>query len=135
MFQASSRSTAPSPTMASYRADELRWFREHVESTPRVSEAPFRIVLMHQPGWGWSTEGPEPWIETANRAGVDLVIAGHRHRFSHAPPGPDIPHSYHLVVVGQGQVARVNATTQTLQVVVAGLDGSVAHTVEIPRQQ
>jgi hypothetical protein len=66
---------------------------------------------------------------------VDLVIAGHRHRFSHAAPGPGIPHSYHQVVVGQGQIARVDATTEILHLVVTELDGTVAHTLEIPRQR
>ena len=118
-----------------YRADELDWFREHVETADRVSEAPFRVILMHNPGWGWLTDGSAAWVETANAAGVDLVIAGHRHRFSYTPPGPDVEHSYHLLVVGKEQVARVEVTAAELEVVVTGLDGSVAHTLVIPRQR
>jgi len=121
--------------MAPYRATELAWFREHVETTARVSEAPFRVILMHQPNWGWLPDGPDAWVETANTAGVDLVIAGHRHRFSYTPPGPDVRHSYHLLVVGQGQVARVDATVDELEVVVTGLDGAVVHTLVIPRRR
>ena len=118
-----------------YRAEELAWFREHVETTARVSEAPFRVILMHNPRWGWLTDGPDAWVETANAAGVDLVIAGHRHRFSYTPPGPDVDHSYHLLVVGKEQIARVDATATELEVVVTGLDGSVVHTLSIPRRR
>jgi predicted phosphodiesterase len=118
-----------------YRAEELAWFREHVETTARVSEAPFRVILMHNPRWGWLTDGPDAWVETANAAGVDLVIAGHRHRFSYTPPGPDVEHSYHLLVVGKEQVARVEVTAAELEVVVTGLDGSVVHTLSIPRRR
>ena len=118
---------------APYRAKELEWFREHVATTDRVSEAPFRIIVMHQPRWGWLPDGPDAWIQTANDARVDLVIAGHRHRFSYTPPTPDV-HAYHLVVVGQDQVARVNATSTELRVVVTGTDGSVVHTMVIPRR-
>ena len=118
-----------------YRADELDWFREHVETTARVSEAPFRVILMHNPRWGWLTDGPDAWVETANAAGVDLVIAGHMHRFSYTPPGPDVDHSYHLLVVGKEQIARVDATATELEVVVTGLDGSVVHTLSIPRRR
>jgi len=117
-----------------YRAEELVWFREHVMTTPRVSEAPFRVILMHSPRWGWLADGPDAWIETANAAGVDLVISGHRHRFSYTPPGPDVEHSYHLLVVGQEQIARVEATTAELKVVVTGVDGSLVHTLVIPRR-
>ncbi len=117
-----------------YRADELAWFREHVESTPRVSEAPFRIILMHQPEWGWLADGSDAWVEVANAAGVDLVIAGHRHRFSFTPPGPDVEHAYHLLVVDRDQVARVHATATELRVVVTGTDGSVVLSAVIPRR-
>jgi predicted phosphodiesterase len=119
---------------APYRTEELEWFREHVATTDRVSAAPFRVIVMHQPQWGWLTNGPDAWIQTANDAGVDLVIAGHRHRFSYTPPTPDVEHAYHLLVVGQDQVARVDATSSELTVVVTGTDGIVVHTVVIQRR-
>lgn len=78
-----------------YRARELAWFKEHVRTDEGVAEAPFRIILMHAPGWGWLAEGPDEWMETANQAGVGLVISGHEHRFSYTPPGPGVPHAYH----------------------------------------
>jgi predicted phosphodiesterase len=117
-----------------YRAAELAWFQDHVRTTPRVTEAPFRVILMHQPDWGWLADGPAAWIETTNAAGVDLVIAGHRHRFSYTPPGPEVEHAYHLLVLGQDQVARVSANTTELAVVVTDLDGNVVETVVIPRR-
>lgn len=117
-----------------YRAAELEWFRRHVNTTPRVVESPFRVIVMHQPQWGWLAEGPDAWVQTANEARVDLVIAGHRHRFSYTPPTPDVEHDYHLLVVGQDQIARVDATSTELRVVVTGTDGTLVQTVEIPRR-
>ncbi len=115
-----------------YRAAEIEWLRAHVKSAPRVRSAPFRVVAMHQPRWGWLADGPQAWIDTANEAGVDLVIAGHNHRFSYTAPGPGVPHKYHLVVVGQDQVARVDATAASLTVTVTGTDSKVVQTVVIP---
>ena len=117
-----------------YRAAELTWLREHVRTTPRAADAPFRVIVMHQPQWGWLEDGPDAWIGAANDARVDLVIAGHRHRFSYTPPGPDVPHRYHLLVVGQDQVARVDVTSTELKVVVTGTDGKVVHTLSIPKR-
>ena len=118
-----------------YRADELAWFREHVANHARVAEAPFRIILMHDPEWGWLADGPAAWVETANGAGVDLVISGHDHRLSYTPPGPDVDHSYHLLVVGKEQIARVDATVTELRVVVTGLDRDVVRKLVIPRRR
>jgi predicted phosphodiesterase len=119
---------------APYRAAELAWLRDHVTSDPRVKSAPFRVIAMHQPRWGWLADGNEAWIQTANDAGVDLVIAGHTHKFSYTAPGPGVPHKYHLLVVGQDQVARVDATATELNVVVTSTDGKIVHTLTIPRR-
>jgi predicted phosphodiesterase len=115
-----------------YRAAELAWLREHLKTSPRVAAAPFRVAVMHQPNWGWLADGNDAWVSAANDAGLDLLIAGHRHRFSYAPPGPGVAHKYHLVVVGQDQVARVDATATELTVVVTGTDGAVVQTIKIP---
>ena len=117
-----------------YRTAELAWLREHLRTDPRVRTAPFRVIVMHQPQWGWLADGNAAWIEAANTGGVDLVIAGHNHKFSYTPPGPNVPHKYHLLVVGQDQVARVDATATELTVVVTGTDGKVVHSMKIPRR-
>jgi predicted phosphodiesterase len=118
-----------------YRDEEFRWFQAHVRSSPRVSEAPFRVIAMHQPRWGWLADGNARWIELANEAGVDLVIAGHRHRFAYAAPGEGGAHAYHLLTLGQDQVARVDATGTELTVVVTGTDGEEVHRLVIPRER
>ncbi len=117
-----------------YRAAELAWMREHLKTAPRVASAPFRVAVMHQPNWGWLEAGNADWVTAANDAGLDLLIAGHRHRFSYTPPGPNVPHKYHLLVVGQDQVARVDATTTELTVVVTGTDGKEVQRIRIPRK-
>lgn len=58
--------------------------------------------------------------------GVDLVIAGHRHRFSRMPPG-ERGNDFPILVVGQDQVARVDASAQELRVVVTARDGATVH--------
>jgi len=115
---------------SSYRAGELAWLREHVRTDPRVASAPFRVIAMHQPRWGWLANGNAEWIALAGDARVDLVIAGHNHKFSYTAPTD--AQKYHLLVVGQDQVARLDATATALTVVVTGTDGKVVHTVTIP---
>ncbi len=117
---------------AAYRAEELAWLRAHVRESPRAAAAPFRVVAVHQPKWGWLADGNAEWIALANAAKVDLMIAGHNHRFSYEPPNAD--HNYHLVVVGQDQVARVDATASELKVVVTGTDGVIVRTIVITKR-
>ena len=89
---------------------------------------------MHQPRWGWLPDGNEAWIQgRQRRQGRPGDRGSLPHRFSYTPPGAGVAHKYHLLVVGQDQVARVDATTATLKVVVTATDGKVVHSMEIPR--
>ena len=119
--------------MADSEAAEFAWLTDHVRTSARVATAPFRVIAMHQPQWGWLEGGNAPWIALANEAGVDLVIAGHTHRFSYETP--NAAHGYHLLVVGQDQLARVEATARELKVTVTGTDGSSVKTLVIPAKR
>lgn len=124
--------------MAEYRARELAWLREHMASSTRLREAPFRVAVMHQPHWGWLGGDLEraraEWTAAANEAGVDLVIAGHRHRFSLTPAGGQGGNDYPILVVGQGQVARVDANEREMRVTVVAADGSTVAEFTVERR-
>ncbi|MGH9338536.1 MAG: metallophosphoesterase [Acidobacteriota bacterium] len=105
-----------------YREEELNWLEKHVKESRQLDEASFRIVVMHDPFWGWVDGENDKWTELANRAQVDLVIAGHHHRFSRIQPG-ERGNEYPILVVGQDQVAKVEATRGELRVQITGKDG------------
>lgn len=124
-----------------YRNTELGWFKRHTTTNSRAKSAPFRIVVMHQPTWGWGWISPASdsaraaWMKAANTAGVDLVIAGHNHRFSFTPAGAQ-GNNYPVLVVGQDQIAKVQATAREIRVQLIGKDGSEvkAFTVQTRRK-
>lgn len=98
-----------------------------------VAAAPFRVVLMHQPDWGWLDGGNMAWTRVANDAKVDLAIAGHYHRFVHFNAG-EAGNNFPVLVVGQDQVAKVEATAYALHVTVTATDGMVVDSFEIKRR-
>jgi predicted phosphodiesterase len=108
-----------------YREKEFVWLRSHLETDPRAAEAPFRIVLMHQPHWGWTDDRGGEWTALANQSGIDLVIGGHYHRPRWIEPGTQ-GNDYPILVLGQDQVARIEATETEIRITVAGLDGTMA---------
>jgi acid phosphatase type 7 len=123
--------------MEEYRAQELAWLKQHVRTSARLKEAPFRVVVMHQPHWGWlsgdNQAAQAAWTAAANEAKVDLVIAGHRHRYSLTPAGGPAGNTYPILVVGQGQVAKVDASATAIQVTVLDRDGSTVNAFTVPR--
>lgn len=116
-----------------YREGELAWLRGQVSGNKHFASAPFRVVAMHQGDWGWLPDNGAAWTALANQAGVDLVIAGHDHAFSYQPP--DKVHAYHRLVLGQDQLARVDATERTLTVKVLTDKGAPVHTLTIPSRR
>lgn len=118
--------------MRDYKRRQREWFA-HALQAKRVSTAPFTVILGHQPHWGWSDGHRDAWTKLANAAHVDLFIAGHDHRFGFIPAGQrgnDFP----ILIVGQDQVARVQADDQRIQVTVTGRDGQVVKTFEVKRR-
>ncbi|MEX2282939.1 MAG: metallophosphoesterase [Gemmatimonadota bacterium] len=124
--------------MKEYRASELAWLREHTRTSARLKQAPFRIVVMHQPSWGWldddTTTARAEWSAAANQAGIDLVIAGHRHRYSLTAAGGPAGNTYPILVVGQGQHATVDASETEVRVTVFGNDGNVVGGLTVTRR-
>jgi len=116
-----------------YREQEFRWLEHHIESSSRLKEAPFRVVLLHNPSFGWVPD-TEKWTTLADRAGVDLVIAGHRHRYSLTPPGESNSRFY-TVVVGQDQVGFLEADESRLQFTVTDGSEEPVDTLIIPRRR
>jgi len=117
----------------SYREEEFAWLETHAATSKRLAKAPFRIIVMHGPFWGWVNDQKDKWTELANRAGVDLVIAGHHHRLSRVNPG-EKGNDYTILVVGQDQVATVEATTTALSVAVTDKDGTEADSFVLTRK-
>jgi acid phosphatase type 7 len=115
-----------------YRQEELDWFRNHLETDARAKQAPFRVVVMHQPDWGWLDQKNNEWTEPANQGNVDLVIAGHFHHFVHFEVGV-AGTKFPVLAIAPDQSAHVEATRDLLKVTVVNVNGKIDDTFTIPR--
>ena len=118
---------------APYRAEELAWFRDHFVTDKRAQSAPFRVVVMHQPDWGWLDQKNNEWTEVANQGKVDLVIAGHFHHFVHFAKGV-AGNEFPVLSIAPDETAHVEATADELRVTVIKTDGSIVDKFTLPRR-
>ena len=109
--------------MERYRDLQTQWLAEIVESSA-IKTAKFKIAICHiplfHPEWrnpqlpagdgpingkcaAWSRPCATRWRPLLEKAGVNLVVAGHRHRFSYTTPDADCPWTQ---IVGGGCPTR-----------------------------
>jgi predicted phosphodiesterase len=119
--------------MMPYRHREYNWLAEHIKNDKSMELAPFRIIVMHQPGWGWLNGEDQRWTDLANAGNIDLIVAGHLHHLVYIKPGTHGNH-FPILVVGQDQIARVDATRQSLSVTVEDRSGKILESLSIPRR-
>lgn len=115
-----------------YRREGLVRFGQALAAS-RTRTAPFTVILGHQPDWGWTGGDSAKWTKLANAAHVDLFIAGHEHVFKFIKPG-ERGNDFPILVVGQDQVAWVDADARTLRVRVTGSDGKLVDAFAIARK-
>lgn len=113
--------------LASYREEEYEWLANHFATDIRASEAAFRIVLLHQPDWGWTGDRGEEWTALANVGRVDLAIGGHYHRTRFFEPG-EHGNAFPVLVLGQDHVALVEATEAELNIALIDKEGKTVDT-------
>jgi len=113
-----------------YREEEFAWLEHHFKSDKRAAQAPFRVVLLHQPSWGWTRDRNDRWTALANKGEGDLVLGGHIHRLMTVQPGTQ-GNDFTALALGQDQIARVEATRSELRLTVTGRDGTILESIAI----
>lgn len=125
-----------------YRKAQGDWLAE-VLARPEIASAPHLVVFCHIPLWGlpdhnpgdtlegsayYSRNSQQAWHPHLAKAGVQLVISGHMHRFRCDEPTAE--HAYGQLVGGgpslkSATIIRGEATAKELAITATSLSGEV----------
>lgn len=120
-----------------YKREEFGWFKNHVETDASLKNASFRIVLMHDPRWGWMGDGEAEkakWTQLANDGNINLILAGHYHRFRRINPGEADGNKFPILVLGQKQIAHVKVTRDFINVEVRDQEDKMVDSFQINKK-
>lgn len=117
-----------------YRSEQARWLEKVVKSK-EFKKAKYRIVISHFPlvadkewekgtTWKGCQDANRKFLPILNRAGIDLIVAGHTHRFFYHKPeesGTQCP------VLEQGAMCatRLDLTDGNIHIKVIGKNGEI----------
>lgn len=114
-----------------YRIRQTEWLREAVKDPSFVS-APVKICIMHVPtvkypdSWYSQIWATDNWAPILEKAGIDLMLCGHHHKWICSEAGQD----------GKGYPILVNSNVERMDVVISaggidvktyGVDGTLCH--------
>jgi len=108
-----------------YRREEYDWFSRHIDTSESLKKAPFRVIFMHQPQWGFTGGENDKWTALANKANINIILAGHWHRFGWFKPGEFHGNKYYMLVLGQHQVENVTVSDKYMDIEVKNDDNKV----------
>lgn len=115
-----------------YRSEQARWLEKVVKSK-EFKKAKYRIVISHFPlvsdkewekgtTWKGCQDASQKFLPILNRAGIDLIVAGHTHRFFYHEPGES---GNQCPVLEQGAMCatRLDLTDGNIHIKVIGKNG------------
>lgn len=111
-----------------YRKEQTIWLKKQVESEA-FKNAKYKIVCTHIPFFGYENAEPiekkayEMWGPILEKAGIDLMIAGHTHEFFWFPKERS-PANYPVLITDNNQRAEIVITKNGIDIKVRNREGS-----------
>lgn len=118
-----------------YRDEQVEWLRKVVESE-EFKSAPYKIVTCHIPpfgGWHGNAEVAEKFMPVLEKAGVDIMLCGHLHKYVHQKAGEGA--SFPIVVNSNNTLLRCEVTSDRLSIVVTDEKGVVVDRFNLARRR
>lgn len=105
--------------MDNYRTEQAEWLKQAVEN-PEFKNAAYKIVICHMPpfgGWHGEEEILDKFVPLLNKAGVQVMLAGHLHR--QVIRKQDSAVHFPVIVNSNNNVLRVdlNETKGTIKII------------------
>jgi hypothetical protein len=124
-----------------YREKQARWLEKEIASEA-FKKAPFRVLLIHispyhSGDWHGTTHCREVFGPILNKAGIDLQLSGHTHRYMTHEADKD--HNYPIVIgggplEGKRTLMKLHANQKELNLKMIRDDGELVGKFTIPRK-
>ncbi len=108
-----------------YREEEIEWLKKVVESD-EFKNAPVKIVFIHVPAftstWHGTLHVGELFIPILNKAGIDLMMCGHTHRYSYQEKGQN-GNNFPIITNSNSEMIEVSVKGKKIDVRIKDREG------------
>lgn len=108
---------------------------EKVIESEEFKSAPYKVVIVHMPPifteWHGLIDVKEKFLPMLNEAGIDLMLSGHFHQFSHTAPG-ERGTNFPILINSNKDVLNVDVDSDRIKVDVCDVSGKILHSYSYP---
>lgn len=116
-----------------YREEEANWLQQIVQSS-EFKEAPLKIVILHMPPvgskWHGMNELNRLFLPILNKAGIDLMLCGHTHKYAFIEKGTE-NNNFPILINSNVWRTDIKATSEGIQVTMVDASGNITKTHSI----
>jgi len=111
-----------------YRDEQAAWLKEDIQSES-FKKALYKVVFSHMPpdedsrGYGEQYLG-KVWTPILNEADIDLLLCGHKHRFSRIEP-IEGKNKYPILILGRDMIIKADVSQERISGVITRSNGDV----------
>jgi len=116
-----------------YREEQTEWL-EKVVNNKEFKESPVKIVILHVPpasiGWHGQVELARLFTPILNKAGIDLMISAHTHRYSFVEKNKD-GNSFPILINSDKEAVDVNIQNNKINVKIKDEKGNISKEINL----
>lgn len=117
-----------------YRTEQAGWLKKELEKED-FKTAGFRVVIIHIPPLGSSWHGPldiqKKFLPILNKAGIDVMICGHIHRYMYIEPDPAL-HDFPILINAHTTGLDVKASPTGMTIIRKDTEGKILNSFTYP---
>lgn len=110
-----------------YRNEQANWLLQVIASD-EYKDAQYHIVVTHIPplaeGWHSEQHITKTWLPILNKAGINLMLAGHLHEYKFYPKDADI-YAFPLIIGSNNSAARIMVNGEGIKVKTIDTEGNI----------
>lgn len=121
----------------SYRDEEVKWLKQLVNSE-KFKTAKHRIVFLHMPPvfprdqWHGEIEMRTKILPVLNKAGIDLMISGHTHRYAFIDKGSE--NQFPVIVLNNNSRMELTVDQSGIKTKIVDVDKKVLSELNFPKK-
>jgi predicted MPP superfamily phosphohydrolase len=120
-----------------YRKTQVKWLEKVLESK-EFQQSPVKIVIIHIPpatddsdNWHGTLEARRLFVPLLNKAGINLMLCGHLHKFAFYGKGENTGCDFPVLINSHTQIADIRYDKNSINIRISNEEGNLVKEIKL----